>query len=251
MCLLAVAWRAHEEFQLVVVANRDEFYSRPAMSAHFWHEYPNIFAGRDLKSNGTWLGVSKEGRFAAITNFRDPSKHETKARSRGKLVSEFLHTDSSLEDYCQFIQQQAHIYNGFNLLLCDGLSLMYFSNRAEEPKVLNPGVYALSNAFLNTPWPKTLDARDKLENWLRHPSGIENLSQLLFDSKPADDEYLPDTGISYEMEKALSSQLIQLDDYGTRSSTALIVDDKGSAEYYECVLKPDWETRFHHFESFW
>jgi uncharacterized protein with NRDE domain len=251
MCLLAIAWRAHPDYPLVVAANRDEFYARPTPAAHYWDDHPRVLAGRDLEAGGSWLGISRDGRFAALTNYRDPANNNPQARSRGQLVSGFLSGDASALDYADFIWQSRAEYNGFNLLLSDGDELIYCGNYAEKIVRLEPGVYALSNALLDTPWPKTVAARNCLRDWLQAPGELVDLASLLMDATPAADTDLPDTGIDYVFEKALSSQFIELEHYGTRSITGLWVDRDGNAEFNEVSIRPEGGSVYRRIEGFW
>ena len=233
MCLLAIAWQQHADYPLVVCANRDEFYQRPTQPAHFWNDHPNIFAGRDLEAGGSWLGINTSGRFAALTNIRSPQRHQDNARSRGQLVSDFLSTDMPVDDYVEHLDELGFLYNGFNLLFCDRDRLMYYSNHGRGAQILGPGVYALSNAALDTPWPKTLAAKQSLRLWLQSPQPVSQLAILLNNRDKAADEDLPSTGISLDNERSLSAQFIRTGNYGTRSTTGLIVDSAGNAEFFE------------------
>lgn len=251
MCLIAFAWQAHADYPLVVVANRDEYYARPTQAAHFWDDQPQIFGGRDLTAGGSWMALSANGRFAALTNFRDAANINPDAKSRGSLVSDFLISDLCAKDYALSIRPQAASYNGFNLIVGDGKQMVYYCNQLQDISILQPGIYALSNALLDTPWPKTRSARAKLGNWLKQPGGIDSLLQLLNDPQTVEDELLPDTGIPYAMEKALSAQFIKLDHYGTRCTTALIINREGNAEFIEQRHYPDAGQTFQHFAEFW
>ena len=251
MCLIAFAWQAHADYPLVVVGNRDEFYNRPAQSAHFWEEQPQIFGGRDLSAGGTWMAVALNGRFAAVTNYRDPQNLNPQAKSRGALVSDFLLGDFTATDYANHILARANDFNGFNLLVCDGQSMAYCSNQLTQMRLLEPGVYALSNALLDTPWPKTIAAREQLRQWLDSPGSTKSLLSLLGDTCQAEDQKLPKTGIPYAMEKALSAQFIQLEHYGTRCTTAFTVTSSGQAEFIERTFQPDTKLTQHSFVDFW
>ena len=233
MCLLALAWQQHNDYPLAVVANRDEFYQRPTEAAHFWSDHSTIFGGRDLQAGGTWLGISRNGRFAALTNIRSPAQQNPEARSRGELVRDFLLDQDSAISYCDKLLGVAENYNGFNLLTFDGESLVFCNNQAMQIEPLSPGVYGLSNASLDTPWPKTRGATARLRDWLNNPQPVDDLATLLHSRKPADEHELPSTGVSRELEQALSSQFIHMDDYGTRCSTGLLVHRSGHAEMFE------------------
>ncbi len=251
MCLITFAWQAHTDYALVLAANRDEFFQRPAQSAQFWPDHPDIFGGRDLSAQGSWLALNQRGRFAALTNFRDPQNMDPQARSRGALVSNFLLCDLSAEAYAVDILARGDEFNGFNLLVCDGVKMVYCSNQLPDIKLLEPGVYALSNALLDTPWPKTIAARDNLRLWLTSPGSTQSLLSLLSDTRQADDDQLPATGIPYAMEKALSAQFIKLDHYGTRCTTAVVIDQDGNAEFIEQRYHPDAGQTTQRFDAFW
>ncbi len=167
MCLIVFAWKARADLPLVVAANRDEWRDRPAQPAHWWPEHPDMLAGRDLEAGGTWMGITREGRFAAVTNFRDPSERRTSARSRGGLVTEYLLGDSSPRDYLSGLAPRAGEYNGFNLILGDGATLWYHSRSADKAREIEPGVHGLSNKLLNEPWPKVVKGRAKMRDALR------------------------------------------------------------------------------------
>jgi uncharacterized protein with NRDE domain len=219
MCLIALAWQAHPDFPLVVAANRDEWRDRPAVPAHWWQDHPRLLAGRDLKAGGTWMGISRGGRFAAVTNFRDPSERDSTALSRGTLVAQFLLGDDDPARYLARLADRAARYNGFNLLVGDGLSLLYFGSREGEVRAVEPGVHALSNHLLDEPWPKVTRAREAMRSAIA--DGDEPLFAMLSDTTPAPDSQLPDTGVGLERERMLSPALITGERYGTRASTVL------------------------------
>ena len=233
MCLLAVAWKVHPDYPLAVCANRDEFYARPTQAAHFWSDFPDIYAGRDLQAGGSWMGINQKGRFAAVTNIRNPASNRNDAKSRGGLVSEFLNQDTTSIDYCNKLQLQGECYNGYNFLAFDGDSLVYQSNGVEQPQILQPGIYGLSNAKLNTPWPKTSSAINKLREWVNNPNSVDQLAQLLNDRHIVSDDRLPETGVSLTLERMLSAEFINSAEYGTRCSTGFLVHQSGEAEYCE------------------
>ena len=233
MCLIAIAWQARRDLPLLVAANRDEWRERPAKPAHWWPERPDLLAGRDLQAGGTWLGVTRGGRFAAVTNFRDPSEKRSTARSRGTLVTEFLVGTESPARFLSNLSARTHEYNGFNLILGDGASLFYFGSREGQPRAIEPGVHAISNHVLDEPWPKVTAARLAMEAALGDDEPTRVLFDLLSDvSKPADDA-LPRTGVGIEWERRLASALITGVDYGTRASTVLAVTSGGEAIFEE------------------
>lgn len=233
MCLIAIAWQARADLPLVVAANRDEWRDRPAEPAQWWIDRPSILAGRDLKAGGTWLGISRDGRFAAVTNFRDPSDRRSTARSRGELVADFLSGADDPGAYAERIARRAHEYNAFNLLVADASTLWYFGSREGPPRPVAPGVHALSNHVLNEPWPKVLHARRAMEAALREANPAPDLFTMLSDTAPVDDAHLPRTGVGLEWERRLSPALITGDDYGTRNSTVVIRAANGHATLEE------------------
>lgn len=225
MCLIAFAYDAHPKYRLIMAANRDEFYGRPTAPAHFWEDHPKVLAGRDLEKMGTWMGVTKGGRFAAITNYRDPSEEMPDARSRGTLVSDYLTSNELPGEYLAKVKAEKDKYNGFNLILGDRSSIYYFSNQADTIQELSPGIYGLSNAALDTPWPKVTKSKKRLSECMSQESvSSDCLFDLLADDKRADDQILPETGVGTELERILSSVFIQTEGYGTRASTALMID---------------------------
>jgi len=228
MCVIFFAFKQHPEYPLILLANRDEFYERPTAAAEFWQDFPDIFAGRDLVHGGTWLGITKRGRFAAVTNYRDPNALRGKF-SRGDLVGDFLKTNESVEDYLTKIQKDAAQYSGFNLLVGEFSSQMqtlgYYSNRKDTVKILAPGIYGLSNHLLDTPWRKVSKGKAALTRFLQNGElEKDRFFELLSDKTLADDADLPDTGIGFEREKLLSAIFIETPIYGTRSSSVVLVD---------------------------
>ncbi|MGJ7919881.1 NRDE family protein [Neobacillus sp. LXY-4] len=225
MCLILFAYKIDPEFKLVVAANRDEFYERPTASVHFWQDHPHILAGRDLKQLGTWIGITTTGRFAALTNYRDPSEVTEGKRSRGELVGDFLKEDNTdPEVYLEKVTKNKDKYPGFNLLIGDKNDLYYYSNKSNEVKKLEPGIYGLSNHLLNTDWPKVKRGIVGLEQIINQRDAEtmdERLLNLLQNADPAPDESLPKTGVSLEWERVLSPMFIKSEGYGTRSSTVL------------------------------
>ncbi|MGB4359368.1 MAG: NRDE family protein, partial [Rhodoferax sp.] len=202
-------------------ANRDEFYARPTAALHWWPD-GGVLAGRDLQAGGTWLGVSRSGRLAALTNHRDPANVRADAPSRGELVSGFLQTDSSAGDYLGALAGRAADYNPFNLLVFDGTRLMGLESRHAKVMALQPGIGAVSNADFLTPWPKLSRLSEGLQTLLAqaHPGDAELLA-LLHNPAPAADIDLPATGISIELERALSAAFVALPDYGTRACSVV------------------------------
>jgi uncharacterized protein with NRDE domain len=234
MCLIFLAWRTHPDYRLVVAANRDEFYARPTAQARYWDDAPGLLAGRDLEGGGTWLGVSRTGRFAALTNYRRGGGNVATAPTRGRLVSDFLLSASAPGDYLKSLAARAGAYNGFNLLVADQHSLYWFSTHGGEPRMLDSGTYAVSNDLLDTPWPKVARGRRGFESLLQAQAmDVPAIFDLLMDRQTAADEALPDTGIGLARERALSPIFITAGDYGTRSSTVLLMGADGGVEFHE------------------
>lgn len=232
MCTLLFAIEAHPRYPLVVAANRDEFYARPTAAARWWPEAPWIFAGRDLQAGGTWMGVTRSGRWAALTNVRDPRADRRAAPSRGALVADFLREDAPAEAYLRSIDRDRYV--GFNLVVGGPDGAWYLSNQEAGPRPLGPGVYGVSNARLDTPWPKVARGKAELRGLLALPElSVDGLLALLADPTPAPDEALPDTGVGLALERALSPLFIATPGYGTRSSTALLVDAAGRVVCHE------------------
>ena len=237
MCLILLAWEKHPRWRLVVAANRDEFHARPTAPAEWWGpQAPDLLAGRDLKEGGTWLGVTRAGRFAAVTNVREPQRTLAGAPSRGHLVGNFLLSRAPSLGYLAGLMPLAQAFNGFNLLVMDGVTLAWLSNRAPAMRTLPPGVYGVSNHLLDTPWPKVARGKDDLRAALALDDGDE-IEARLFESlarrDPAPDGELPETGVGTELERALSSAFIATPEYGTRSSTVLLLRRDGEARMTE------------------
>lgn len=236
MCLIVVGWRVHADYPLVIAANRDEFHARPTAFAGRWRDFPQLVGGRDLEAGGTWLGISDTGRFAAVTNVREPGMAKG-ARSRGELTANFLSASVSALDYARELSPAE--YSGFNLLLGDGESLVYASNRDGEPRALAPGVYGMSNHVLDTPWPKLVRARERFSAALKALPDDMAFFELLEDREIMPDEILPATGVSLEWERLLSAIFVQSEAYGTRASTSVRMTGDGKAILTERSFAPD------------
>jgi uncharacterized protein with NRDE domain len=265
--LLAFALDAHPRYHLVLMANRDEFYARPTTPAGWWGDAPTVLAGRDEAAGGTWMGVTRAGRWAALTNVRDPARARDDAPSRGALVADYLRGERPPAAYLADLAARAGRYNGFNLLVGDGRTAAYLSNRAADydardayadamdangtrppagPQPVAPGVHGLSNALLDTPWPKVARATDRLRTRLaavaandrasdaRASDALANtLLSALHDETPAPDDALPDTGVGLELERMLAPLFIRSDRYGTRASTVLLLARDGTVTFAE------------------
>ena len=230
MCLILVAWQALPGFPLVVAANRDEFYARPSAPASPWPEDPRVTAGRDLEAGGTWLGIREDGRFAAVTNVREPGAPKG-ARSRGDLVRTFLMGEDPPGAYAAGLDGAAHA--GFNLLVADPGALWYRSNRDGAPRRLEPGIYGVSNHLLDTPWPKLANAKIRFAQALASLPEFEPCFAILADREIVPDGDLPATGLSLAWERMLSAVFVRSETYGTRASTVLARDTQGRWRFEE------------------
>ncbi|MGJ9381976.1 NRDE family protein [Salipaludibacillus sp. CF4.18] len=236
MCLIGVAINEHKDYPFILVANRDEFYNRPTKEAHYWPENPLMLAGKDLEKGGTWLGISKEGKLAALTNYRELDVKQY-AHSRGQLVTSFINSASEFEK----ILKNKNCYPGFNLLYGTTEKLVYTSNRDNQKRSITKGIHVLANASLNSPWPKAMALKKGLHEILSLSSndGLEqSLFQLLSDEKHFNDELLPDTGVGLTLERKLSPIFINIEGYGTRSSTVIMADRKGNVTFTEKAHAP-------------
>ena len=234
MCLMIFAHQVSPHYPLVVAANRDEYHARPTAASDFWPDQPHLLAGRDLLQGGTWMGITRTGRFAAVTNYRDPARTAAAPRSRGELPLGFLLGSQAPQVFLDDVAGRAQDYAGFNLLVGDRHGLWYASNRGREPlRQLAPGLYGLSNGALGDQWPKTGTGTAALRAELLRGPTPQGLLQLLGDHTIAADDALPDTGVGIEMERMLSPRFIASADYGTRASTALLIDRRGRAVLWE------------------
>ena len=223
MCLLLFAYKTHPKYKLILSANRDEFYNRNTQEAHFWEENTDVLAGKDLVAGGTWLGINKNGYFAALTNFRNGQNTTKNALSRGFLTKNYLLNGGDPISYLFRTQFQASKYNGFNLLVADKDNLMYYSNQEKIIKTLHSGVYGLSNHLLNTDWEKVTRGKEKLSEYIKNEDlDTKSLLDFMSDATPA--SVLPSTGVPLEWEKTLSPMFIRSPEYGTRCSTAILWD---------------------------
>jgi uncharacterized protein with NRDE domain len=235
MCLLIFAHQMAREYPLLVAANRDEFHARPTAVSDFWAAHPELLAGKDLQQGGTWMGVTRSGRFAAVTNFRDPSRTRVAPRSRGELPLTYLTGAQDPETFLCDVANRAQDYAGFNLLAGDRRSLWYFTNSDNlEPQCLPPGIYGLSNARLDTPWPKVVLGKTRLQALLKAgPISHSALATVVTDRRLADQRTLSGQGLDDSMETTLSAQFIVTAAYGTRSSTTVWTDAHDRASWQE------------------
>ena len=222
MCLILFAYRVRADAPLIVAANRDEFYARPAALAHRWNDAPNVFSGRDLTAGGTWLGVSTTGRFAAVTNFSETPDGALPPGSRGDLTANFLRADAAGLAYAESIDPDH--YRGFSLLLWDGKDLIYTSNRNSHPRALEPGVHGLANTHLDgTVWPKVTSGTRGLRDLVRGDYTTNDLMKLLADERVPNDELLPKRGNDLAFERRVAPVFIRGDEYGTRACSAVSI----------------------------
>ncbi len=246
MCLILFSHHHHPSYKLVLIANRDEFYERPTKMASWWDDHPHILGGRDLTHHGSWLAITKQGKIAAITNYRDPNNIKSNAPSRGHLLNEFLTTSLSIAAFSNKLLATGNRYNGFNLLYGNQDELAYFSNYGSSPKILTPGNYGLSNSLLNTPWPKVVKGKEKLDKLLFSSDkfSVQKALKALKDNRQANENELPDTGIGLEKEKILSPMFIESPGYGSRCSTIITIDQNNRVDFNEFSYFP--EGKFQH-----
>ncbi|MEQ8470070.1 MAG: NRDE family protein [Marinoscillum sp.] len=233
MCLITFAWDVHPKYKLILTANRDEFYERPTTQAGFWAQDENILGGQDLKAGGSWMTISRKGHFAAVTNFRDLANIRADATSRGEIPTDFMSFSGTPEAFLQKLHAHSDDYNGFNVLLGNLNQLAHYSNYERKLNVLKGGVYGLSNALLDTPWPKVELAKSKFTQVIKGDFDLEDLIAIMADTQVAEENVLPDTGVTREMEKALSAMCIRMENYGTCCTTAITVDRHGEVNFAE------------------
>ncbi len=233
MCLILIGWKPDPETLWVCAANRDEAHTRPTDPAHWWGDHPGILAGRDRVAGGTWMGVTRTGRFAALTYFRDPARVDPAAPSRGALVTQLLRSERSVGADLAWLGGVSSRYNPFNVLWSDGKRLGIYESVSGAGRELGPGIYGLSNHLLDTPWPKLRQAKARFAAALTGQPDPAALMELLRDDACAPDEELPATGIPLEWERLLSSAFIRAEGYGTRSTTVVRRDRRGQVGFDE------------------
>lgn len=235
MCLINFSFQNHPNYKLILVANRDEAYARPTAAAHFWEDEPMILAGRDLLQMGTWLGITKQGRFAALTNFREPAVDVEGKVSRGEIVRNYLKDHRTPETFLNELHENKDCYVGFNLIVGDTERLFYYNNIQAEVTEIEFGVHGLSNQFLNTNWPKVALGKSRLETYCSNNELIEpnELFNIHTDETIANDEDLPNTGVGLELERQLSPLFIKTPAYGTRSTIVLTIDKQNNVSFTE------------------
>lgn len=244
MCLVIVAWRQHPDFSLIVAGNRDEFHSRPTREAHWWPDQPDIVGGRDLQAAGTWLALHRNGRFATVTNYRDAVPPSPKKRSRGHLVTDFLLGSNEPLAYLNSIDDSA--YAGFNLLLSDGETLAWHSNRGDggdSARILPPGIYGLSNALLDSPWHKVERSKATMKRLLDEDRVNETeLLRLLDNRDKAPTSAIVSGELPFGKAHSISAPFIVLPDYGTRSSSTVLQGADGACRFHERRFTADGRT---------
>lgn len=252
MCLILFAYKVHPDYPLIVAANRDESYLRATTSAEYWSDHPRVLAGRDQELGGTWLGLNKQGRFAAVTNYREGVARQTQQLSRGALTADYLCTTNDTQDHLRLLAQRDKLYAGYNLLLNDGRDMFYYSNRQAGMQKLQPGYYGLANHLLNTDWPKVTKGKAALQTIVNQQPTTGALLDLLTDTTQATQQQLPkqyrgnpqpDLGL----EKALSPIHIKTTNYGTRASTALLMHKDGYFQFAEKDHTPGQNSRVYDF----
>ena len=247
MCLVVFGWRTHPQYRLILAGNRDESHRRPTQDARWWPDNDSLLAGRDLQAGGTWLAISKAGRFATVTNFREQQRTDGRLESRGGLVTDFVGGAMSLGEFASSVQYDK--YAGFSLLVCDGESMHYLSNRDELEPELSPGIYGLSNASLDTPWSKVTRGKTALAELIDDDAVNETeLLRILSDRTPAAIEDVSAKDLPFRIARSLTAPFIVAPEYGTRSSTAVLWGENGVIEFCERRFdpsgKPTGDSRF-------
>jgi len=236
MCLIFLSINQHPTYSLIVAANRDEFYERKTAPADFWKDHPTVLGGRDLEAGGTWMAVTRSGKISMITNYRDLKNLKSKAPSRGQLVSDYLIEKIDPKNYLKGIEPNKDQYNGFNLIVGSPKELWYLSNYKSGVEQIPEGVHGLSNALLDTPWPKVVKGKNKFEQIIKEDKvEADALFTMLLDEQVAPDTQLPDTGVGLERERQLSSMFIKSPGYGSRCSTVVLIDKNDHVLFVERV----------------
>jgi len=240
MCLIVLAWKTHPRYPLVLATNRDEFHERHSAPLDYWEGMTSVLGGRDMEKGGSWLAANVDGRWAAVTNYRDGSPSSASAPSRGHLVRNYVASDQAAAAYAANVEESLSEYPGCNLLIAGAEGLFYASNRHESGprsriETVTPGIHGLSNHLLDTPWPKVEHCKQRMQTLLDSDGEAitRSLFELLSDRSIADDPDLPSTGVSVERERVLSAPFIVADTYGTRASTVLLIDNQGTVQMHE------------------
>ncbi|MBM9603506.1 NRDE family protein [Desulfopila inferna] len=239
MCIILFSYKSTPGYRFILAANRDEFHLRPTAPLCWWGDDQQILGGRDLQAGGTWLGVNRQGKFAALTNYREMVQNSVSARSRGEIIPHFLTENDDYQNFLQTLAAEDQSYRGFNLLLGDEEELYYYSNRFVTSRRLSAGIYGLSNHLLDSSWPKVKRGKMLFEDVLRYESfTVEDLFGVLGDTLRPPLNSLPDTGLNQEWEKMLSPIFICGETYGTRSSAVLMIADDGVISFHERTYIP-------------
>ena len=242
MCVIILALRKNKQYPFIVAANRDEYYNRPTIAADYWPDLPEVIAGRDKQAGGTWLGLSRTGRFAAITNHYEPGCHNPKLQSRGELVSRFLVTDENLDEYSRQLDLTQKNYNGYGLVFGSFSHLRYQTNRDSQIVDITKGVHGLSNHFLNTPWPRVEEGKRKLLEIAQSEDQLETdqIFEILLDSNASNPDYSEEnvSNLLQAIDPVQMPIFIRLNDYGTRSSSVILVDRNGMVTFEERTFAP-------------
>ncbi len=233
MCLIVLGRNIHPKYKLILVANRDELYERPTKVAHYWNGPNQLLAGKDLEAGGTWIGVNQMGHIAAVTNYRDPTNYQNNKASRGQIPVNFLDSRVLADQYIRNLEKESSRFNGYNLLVLDNNDLMHYNNQNGEPSKLADGIHAVSNATLNTPWPKVVRSKEMFKSIVESNFSHDDLIEMMGDSKTANLEDLPDTGIPKDLEEAVSAMCIRTEKYGTCSTTAITITNDGEVSFTE------------------
>lgn len=241
MCLISLQLSQHDSYKLILVANRDEQYDRPSLPAHFWPDHPDLLAGKDLSEYGTWLGITKQGRIAAVTNsYLTTDQESDKKLTRGNLVVDYLTGSMDPVEYLEQVRQQRTDYNGFNLIVGSSDSIHHYNNILDEYNVLQTGNHAVSNATLDIPWPKvTLTKAAMAEMASSSPLDEEAILRIMADRTPPPDDQLPDLPLPLPIKRAVSANFIQTERYGTRSTTLILIDHSDQVTFVERSYLPD------------
>jgi len=240
MCLIGFSWLEHPNYKLVLVANRDEFYERPSLPLMQWDN--GIIAGKDLQAGGTWMGITEKGRFAAVTNYRENVNPPENYLTRGDLVKDFLLGNLSPRQYLEEILPNKDRYQGFNLLVGTSEEMYYFSNKSSELLQISSGLHGLSNAFMNTNWPKVESLKAEMKKALsRSTFSEDDFFHIMRDEAKVNVEKLNDTGFGMEIEVALSPKFVRFlpKAYGTVNTTLILWKHDGSVTVRERTFHPE------------
>lgn len=241
MCISFIAINESQHYPIILAFNRDEFYKRPAKQLRQWED-ENLIAGLDEQSNGTWMATDTGGRFAALTHFRDPKNHKTGMRSRGSLVPEFIRSQKSPSDFLSTLSSTRSYYNGYNMIIGDRNDVFYYSQRNDTNQKLESGIYGLSNGHLNSDWPKVNKGLERIKEAIISDYSLNQILDLMLDSTLAEDSQLPDTGVGYRIEKAISSIFVLTPDYGTRTSSIYVHKNNGNKSFIERTFENNSKT---------